>query len=124
MLLSLAIFATLCLLADAVLVVPSVFGDGCVLQTNAEYGARSSIYGWANPTETVTVVLSNSASGKPIGNYSAIADASSGEWAVTLNPLREDLPAFDVTITTASGGHHVAHACVVGDVYVCSGQSK
>ena len=42
--------------ADAAVRMPGIFGDGMVLQTNTEYGARAFLYGLADPGEKVTVL--------------------------------------------------------------------
>ena len=99
----------------AKLVVPALFQDGCVLQTNAEYGARSRVYGRATPGAAVAVALGPS-------NYSAIAGAD-GAWAVTLNPLGEG-EAVDFVISTDEGESVAVKGCVAGDVYLCGGQSN
>ena len=104
-------------LADAIVRVPSIFSDGCVMQTNAEYGARSFVYGTAVPGETVIVAFTRKGAES---NFSAIADAR-GAWIVTLNPLSE-MP-FDLRIsgTESTNVIHV-NGCVGGDVYLCGGQ--
>ena len=82
--------------ARAFLLVPSIFSDGCVLQTNAEYGARSYVYGWASPSDAVVVSLTLSgAGGRVLQNLSTTASADDGAWSVTLNPLGVSTPPFD-----------------------------
>jgi hypothetical protein len=111
--------------ASAFLLVPSIFSDGCVLQTNAEYGARSYVYGWASPGDTVVVSLTLSgAGGRVLQNLSTTAAAADGAWSVTLNPLADSTPPFDIAVSAASGGAHAARGCVAGDVYACGGQSN
>ena len=110
--------------ARAFLLVPSIFSDGCVLQTNAEYGARSYVYGWASPGDAVAVSLTVSGGGRVLQNLSTTASAQDGAWSVTLNPLAYTMPPFDIAVTAASGGEHAARGCVAGDVYVCGGQSN
>ena len=70
--------------ASALVSVPSVFSDGCVLQTNAEYGARSYVYGLADPSEQV--FLNVEARGASTTSYAAVAEPS-GSWRITLNPV-------------------------------------
>ena len=94
--------------ARAFLLVPSIFSDGCVLQTNAEYGARSYVYGWASPGDAVAVSLTVSGGGRVLQNLSTTASAQDGAWSVTLNPLAYTMPPFDISVTAASGGEHAA----------------
>jgi hypothetical protein len=112
--------------ARAALVVPQVFSDGCVLQTNAEYGARSFIFGAASPGDAIVVELRDSASHQPLGgNYSTVADAAEGAWRVTLNPLSDAMAPFDIVVSDeTTGEQHVASGCLAGDIYVNSGQSN
>ena len=108
--------------ARAALVVPSIFSDGCVLQTNAEYGARSYVFGYAAAGDAVRVALVSG--GATLQNLSTAAGAG-GAWSVTLNPLSVSTPPFDIVVADeTTGERHVAAGCVVGDVYVCSGQSN
>lgn len=109
------VIALACLLSlsRSTLVVPAIFRDGCVLQTNAEYGARSRIYGHATPAASVTVALKS-------GNLTTFAGAD-GSWTVTLNPLGEG-ETVDFTISTDEGESIAVKDCVVGDVYLCGGQ--
>ena len=101
--------------ASAKLLVPSIFADGCVLQTNAEYGARSRVYGRATPGVGVAVALA-------AANYTTTAGAD-GAWAITLDPLAEGV-AVDFTISTDEGESVAIRGCVAGDVYLCGGQSN
>jgi hypothetical protein len=84
-----------------------------VLQTNAEYGARSFLSGKADPNEKVTITGG-------AGNYAATAD-DSGDWKVMLNPQHTG-HTMTVTVKGETGDPSVADNCVAGDVYFCSGQ--
>ena len=108
-----ALFACLLSHASSTLVVPAIFRDGCVLQTNAEYGARSRVYGHATPAASVTVALAS-------GNLTTFAGPD-GSWTVTLNPLGEG-EMVDFTISTDEGESIDIKGCVAGDVYLCGGQ--
>jgi len=99
--------------ASAKLLVPAIFQDNCVLQTNAEYGARSRVYGRATPGVGVAVSLARA-------NLTTTAGAD-GAWAVTLNPLPEG-EAVDFVISTDEGEAVAIKGCVAGDVYLCGGQ--
>jgi sialate O-acetylesterase len=94
---------------------PAWFGDGMVLQTNHEYGARSFLSGTASPHERVTITGG-------AGNYQTEASAS-GEWKVTLNPQSVG-PKGTVRVTGETGGAVTASDVVAGDVFFCSGQSN
>jgi len=104
--------------ASATLRLPSIFSDGCILQTNHEYGARSYVYGTGEPGEQVTVTLGAT-------KYSATADAASGYFIVTLDPLGVTGDFFDIHVSgSRSRNVVVARGCQAGDVYVCGGQSN
>lgn len=105
---SLAIFAPL--LAQAALPFLSpVFGDHMVLQR----GKANAFWGWTTPGEGVTV---------SIGGRSARATADpSGKWLVRLTPPRPGGP-YEVSIVGPSRAE--LHDVLVGDVWICSGQSN
>lgn len=92
-----ALFSLLPALASALLQLPSVFSDGCILQTNHEYGARSFVYGTGEPGEAVLVSVSAAAPPHVAANYSTTADAT-GYFIVTLNPLAVG-ESFDIIVT-------------------------
>jgi hypothetical protein len=120
----LAALAAFGIVARAELVVPQVFSDGCVLQTNAEYGARSYVFGSAIAGDAIAVSLRSNSTGNVFANFSVRAGAD-GTWGVTLNPLSASLSAFDVVIDDETTGEQVvASNCLAGDVYVASGQSN
>jgi hypothetical protein len=105
-------------LISSTLILPQIFSENCVLQTNAEYGARSSIYGYSDPQELITVYLRSSANkGIVSGPYNVTSDGE-GSWQVTLNPLGEAMEAFDIVVLTNSGESFIASSCVAGDVYI------
>lgn len=96
-------------LAHAELRVPPILGDNMVLQQ----GKKVRIWGKANPGETVTVTFVNQSS-------KTIADAQ-GSWQLWLAPLKAGGP-FELVIK----GTNVLHIknVLVGEVWVCSGQSN
>jgi hypothetical protein len=111
-------FSFLSLAYSSSLVLPQIFSDNCVLQTNAEYGERSSVYGYSDPNEFITVFLRSSETKKVIsGPYNVSADIN-GSWQVTLNPLGDAMPAFDIVVLTDSGDSFTANNCFAGDVYI------
>ena len=115
--------ALLFTLTQSKLIMSSIFSHSCILQTNAEYGARSFVYGVASPLDSVTVLLTIEQSGKTHTNITILA-AADGKFSVTLNPLSESLGLIDLTVTTGSGDVHKSLGCEVGDVYLCGGQSN
>ena len=89
---------------------PAYFGDGMIVQTNGEYGARAFLNGMAAPGEQVTV--------KAGTVYHTQADAS-GAWDVQLLA-----PKGTITVSGESGPSIVAADVQSGDVFFCSGQSN
>jgi sialate O-acetylesterase len=96
-------------LALAEVKLPALIGDNMVLQQ----GKKVAIWGTADPGESVSVTL---------GDHSATATAGSdGGWKAELGPLKAGGP-YDVTIV---GKNTITlHNVVVGEVWVCSGQSN
>src|SRR5271157_2949323 len=88
---------------------PSLFSDGLVLQQ----GMKVNIWGTADPGERVTVTLGNR-------QASGVAD-SVGQWKVKLGPLNAGGP---FTMTIAGKNTITLHDVLVGEVWVCSGQSN
>lgn len=91
-----------------------VFGDHMVLQRDRPL----RIWGWGPAGEVVTVVFAgHSAQGR--------AD-DAGAWSVTLRPLAASAAGHDLTAT--AGGADGAPVCIrdvlVGDVWLCGGQSN
>lgn len=108
----------LCLLAllpaaGAELRLPAVIGENMVLQR----GKALPIWGWAQPGEAVTVTL---------GAQKLIALAGrSGRWQVTLAPMRASAQPLTLRITgDRSETPQVLKNVLVGEVWLCSGQSN
>jgi len=89
--------------------VPAIIGDNMVLQQ----GKKIRIWGWANPNEKVSVVFANQ-------KANAIADAN-GHWQTLLGPVKAGGP-FELTIS-ASNTLTIKNV-LVGEVWICSGQSN
>ena len=100
-------FGALNLRADVKL--PQLLSDGVVLQQ----GMKVNIWGTADQGEHVIVTLQEQRS-------SAVADGS-GHWQVKLGPLS---PGGPFTLTVAGKNTLVVHDLLVGEVWVCSGQSN
>ena len=88
---------------------PKLVSDGMVLQRDAEV----KIWGWALAGEKISVRFLDS-------EYSVTTD-SNGAWTILLSNLKEGGP-YDMRIQ----GDNVMtiHDILVGDVWVCSGQSN
>jgi sialate O-acetylesterase len=90
---------------------PSVIGDNMVLQQ----GIPVTIWGWADPCENVVIKFGSSSVA-----WSATADAD-GKWETRIGPLNAGGP-YEMTI---SGGNPITlKNILVGEVWVCSGQSN
>ena len=88
-----------------------VFGDHAVLQR----GAPIPVWGSAQPGEAVTVAFAGT-------EAQAKADAL-GHWRLRLNAQAAGGP-YDLTVRSQGGQAQVLHDVLVGDVWLCSGQSN
>ena len=96
--------------SHAAVKLPAIFGDHMVLQREAAV----PVWGWADPGETVTVTAGND-------RATATADKD-GQWSLKLEKLRASVTPIEVTVT---GKNTIKFTDVlVGDVWVCSGQSN
>ena len=94
--------------AAADVTLPRLVSDGMVLQARAPL----RVWGWASEGEAVTVTLRG---------QRAVARAHAGLWSVTLPPIEPGGP-FEMTITGRNA--ITLHDVLVGEVWVCSGQSN
>src|SRR5499425_12241 len=105
-LLSFALVAASTARADVKL--PALISDGMVLQQ----GMPAPLWGWADEGESVTVEFQN---------QKVTAVAKNGKWMVKLKPLKAGGP-FTLTV---SGKNKIEFKNVlVGEVWICSGQSN
>ena len=88
---------------------PSLLSDGLVLQQ----GMKVNIWGTADPGERVTVTFG--------GQQVSGVTESGGQWKVKLGPLNAGGP---FTMTIAGKNTITLHDVLVGEVWVCSGQSN
>ena len=96
--------------ARANVTMPAIFGDHMVLQQ----WATLPVWGKASPGEKVTVTV-----GTSTGNATTGTD---GKWRVDLQPLKASKDPVTITVT---GSNTLTFSDVlVGDVWVCSGQSN
>jgi sialate O-acetylesterase len=95
--------------AQSQLRLPKIFGDSMVLQRNAPL----RVWGWAAPAEAITVQFHQQ-------QRSVKADAA-GNWEAVLQPEQAGGPyELQVKGKTAI----TLHGILMGDVWVCSGQSN
>lgn len=90
---------------------PAVFSDHMVLQRDKQI----RVWGWADAGEKVTVSLADA-------SMSATADAD-GRWQINLPPLKAGGP-FKLTAKGAGESDKVVEDVLVGEVWLCSGQSN
>ena len=88
---------------------PSIFADHMVLQQNAV----DPVWGWAAPGETVTVTIADQ-------QQHAVAD-SQGKWKLELSNLKPGTPQ---ALTIEGKNKIVINDVLVGEVWLCSGQSN
>ncbi|WP_269522565.1 sialate O-acetylesterase [Coraliomargarita parva] len=89
---------------------PAVFGDHMVLQRELPL----KVWGWADPGEAVSVALA--------GQSAKTQADSDGQWELRFEPL---VASFDPVEFKISGKNTIAFEDVlVGDVWLCSGQSN
>jgi sialate O-acetylesterase len=89
---------------------PAIFGDHMLLQQDI----KIPVWGWADAGEAVTVSIGNR-SGKTVAG-------ADGKWRVNLEPLPSN--AAPQTLTVAGKNNLKFEDVLVGDVWVCSGQSN
>ncbi len=97
--------------AQAVVSTASIFGNGMVLQREQTV----PVWGMAAPGEPVSVDFGGQ-------TVSTKADAD-GKWTVSLEPMKADASPRALTITGA-GSSVVFEDVLVGEVWLCSGQSN
>lgn len=88
-----------------------MFGDGAVIQRDRPIHVR----GTAAPGERVRVTLG--------GSSRSVRAGAGGEWSVTLPAMRAGGP-HELAVTGAGGSRVTARNILVGDVWLCSGQSN
>ncbi len=88
---------------------PRLISDGVVLQRDTEL----KIWGWASPGEIITVTFA--------GTELTTSTDDSGEWLVMLPPMKAGGPQ---TMTIESSNKITVSDIMIGDVWLCSGQSN
>jgi sialate O-acetylesterase len=105
-------FVLICLVAtvQADVKLASVFGDSMVLQRELPV----PVWGWADPGEVVTVTVAGQ-------TKKTEADAD-GKWQVKLDALKAN--AEGQTLTVAGKNKIELNDVLIGEVWICSGQSN
>jgi sialate O-acetylesterase len=106
-----ALFAGWSALATAAVKLPAVIGDNMVLQR----GQPVPIWGWADKGEDITVAVA--------GQSLATKADDKGCWKVVLDKLDVGEP-LELTVQGSSGSTLLLKNVLVGEVWVCSGQSN
>ena len=88
---------------------PRLVRDSMVLQRDT----KVNIWGWASPKEKIKISFQNK-------KYNAVADAD-GKWKVVLSPMKAGGP---YTMNVDASNHIVLNNILIGDVWICSGQSN
>jgi alpha-glucuronidase len=91
--------------------VSSLFQDHAVLQR----GQPIKAWGWAAPADLVTVSLA--------GTSATARAEGSGRWTATL-PAMEAGGPYSLGVSAQSGAHQTISDVLIGDVWLCSGQSN
>lgn len=109
-LLPILILALAAVATGADIKLPPIFSDHAVLQRDCSL----PIWGWADPGEEVTVML---------GDQKATTTAGAdGKWMVKLAP--QPVSKEPLTLTVAGKNTITAHDVLLGDVWLCGGQSN
>lgn len=103
-------------LAPAEVRLPALFSDHMVLQRERP----CPVWGWADPGETVTVTVKMSKPDQADATVSTVADEA-GQWRVTLPAMAAGGP---LTLTVEGGNRLELSDVLVGEVWLCSGQSN
>jgi sialate O-acetylesterase len=106
---ALALALSLSTAAFADVKLPAIFGDHMVLQQ----GQKNRVWGKASPGEPVTVSIADQKQSTKAGE--------DGRWQVTLEPLSLGKP---LTLTIEGKNKITFEDVLVGEVWVCSGQSN
>ena len=92
---------------------PHVFGDHMVLQS----GQPVPVWGWAAPGASIKVAFAGQ-------SKQTSANSADGAWKIELDPLDISAQPQDLTITITGAGTATFHDVLVGQVWLCSGQSN
>ena len=94
---------------NAQIKLPRLIRDSMILQRDAPI----KIWGWAHQKEKIKITFNNKV-------YNTIAD-STGKWKITLQLMQAGGP---FTMKLDANNHIVINNILIGDVWICSGQSN
>ena len=97
-------------LARADVTLPSIIGDGMVLQRDMP----APIWGWADAGEKVTVSFA--------GQTKSVNADDNGKWMVELDAMKAN--TSEQTLTVKGNNTVTLGEVMVGEVWICSGQSN
>lgn len=104
--------AAAALTSRAAVTVPPLFGHNMVLQRDLPI----PVHGTATPNRTIRITFNNT-------SQSTTSDAS-GSWRIVLKALAANAKGSSLSIAEAGGNTLTFTNVVVGDVWICSGQSN
>jgi len=90
---------------------PRIFTDNMVLQCDVSV----PVWGWADPGQEVRVEFA--------GQTKTVETAKNGKWLVTLSALKANAAPGELTVTAGDSKVSVKNV-LVGEVWICSGQSN
>src|SRR4051812_35828932 len=88
---------------------PRLIRDSMVLQRDASI----RLWGWASPKEKISIRFANK-------KYATVTDAG-GKWMLSLPPMKAGGP---YTMQIDASNHLSLKEILIGDVWICSGQSN
>jgi sialate O-acetylesterase len=91
---------------------PALIGDHMVVQQ----GKPFAVWGWAGKSEGVAVLFN--------GQEKKTVAGADGAWRVVFDPLEAGGTPLEMTVRGAKGPAIVVRDILVGEVWVCSGQSN
>jgi sialate O-acetylesterase len=107
------LFAPVAALRAAELKLAAVFSDHMVLQRDKPV----PVWGWANPREQVTVTFG--------GQTKTVTADANGKWRVSLDSMRAAAAGGELVVRSSIANRHSKITdVVVGEVWLCSGQSN
>lgn len=90
---------------------PNLFGEHMVLQA----GKEVPVWGWGTPREEVTVSFA--------GHSVMVEVDAKGEWSIKLPVMKKSFDGRELMVSSKSGNRTIKDV-LVGEVWVCGGQSN
>ena len=95
--------------ASAGLILPAIFSDHAVLQSDV----MVPVWGWADPGEQITVMIA--------GQTKSTTTGTNGKWRLDLEKIKTGGP---FTLTVRGNKTIIIKDVLVGEVWLCAGQSN